>query len=393
MTRKRDAAPSDAPRPPARRTPRAGRADSTEGLRSARVLCVVPPKARKDLAQHLEGKVQSLVSASSADHALGVAGAGAFDLILVADTVPDADGPELIDRLARLCPSAALVMVSDGSDLDDAVEAMRRGASEIASWTDAPARLVARLEAALARARQQRRLAAHATRRVDRLRRLCRALNLSRHDLQTRLDVMRRDIAAHKANTQHAIEQTTLASEFGTLVRQELDVESLLRSVLEYVLPKTGPTNAAVFLPSSSGDYSLGAYVNYDVPKDTAEVLLETLAGVIAPEFDEDQDVSILATRESLESRLGEDTYWLENASLCVLPCLHEGECLAVVALFRDRACPFPESLLSPLRIIREIFARQLARIIRTHHRHLPKHKWGSLGDDGDGLDDLDLAA
>ena len=48
-----------------------------------------------------------------------------------------------------------------------------------------------------------------------------------------------------------------LATEFGSLIRRELDIESLLRTVLEFVLTKSGPTNAAIFLPASSGDFSL----------------------------------------------------------------------------------------------------------------------------------------
>ena len=42
------------------------------------------------------------------------------------------------------------------------------------------------------------------------------------------------------------------------------------------------------------------------------------------------------------------------------------------------------------------MFAAQLARVIRVHHRHLPKHKWGRIGDPetGTGSDDeSDLAA
>ena len=70
----------------------------------------------------------------------------------------------------------------------------------------------------------------------------------------------------------------TLASEFNSLIRQELDLESLLRVSVEFILGKSGPTNAAVFLPAASGDYSLGAYVNYDCPKDSAEVLMDQLA-------------------------------------------------------------------------------------------------------------------
>ena len=55
--------------------------------------------------------------------------------------------------------------------------------------------------------------------------------------------------------------------------------------MLEFTLSKIGSTNAAIFLPTSSGDYSLGAYVNYDIPRDGIEIMLDQLADVLAPNF------------------------------------------------------------------------------------------------------------
>ena len=60
-----------------------------------------------------------------------------------------------------------------------------------------------------------------------------------------------------------------------------------------------------------------------------------------------------------------------------------------MVVLFRDRRNPFPPGALHALKIIRELFGKQLARVIRTHHRHVPKNQWGGFK----GGDDIDLAA
>ena len=45
-----------------------------------------------------------------------------------------------------------------------------------------------------------------------------------------------------------------------------------------HLLTKTGPTNAAVFLPDSVDHYGLGAYVNYDCPRESIAALLDALA-------------------------------------------------------------------------------------------------------------------
>jgi hypothetical protein len=60
-----------------------------------------------------------------------------------------------------------------------------------------------------------------------------------------------------------------------------------------------------------------------------------------------------------------------------------------VVVLFRDRRNPFNPAALHALKIIRELFGKQLGRVIKTHTRHQPKNQWGGFS----GGDDIDLAA
>jgi hypothetical protein len=188
----------------------------------------------------------------------------------------------------------------------------------------------------------------------------------------------------------------TVASEFNSLIRQELDIEGLLRSVLEYLLTKTGPTNAAIFLPSASGDFTLGAYVNYDGPKDSGEVLLDHLAAALAPRFESEHGVVHLCGRDEIAARLGECAEWLGDASMSAFACHNEEECLAVCVVFRDRRVPFPADTGPVLETISALFAKQLTRVVKVHHRHLPPSQWGTdcgPADDDDGAPDIDLAA
>ena len=78
----------------------------------------------------------------------------------------------------------------------------------------------------------------------------------------------------------------SMAAQFETILRQDLDLESVLRTTLEYALKKVGSTNGAIFLPNSCGDFTLGAYVNFDLPRDTAETLIAQLADTLAPACD-----------------------------------------------------------------------------------------------------------
>jgi hypothetical protein len=195
------------------------------------------------------------------------------------------------------------------------------------------------------------------------------------------------ELAEHMKNV-------TTVSEFKGLIRGELDIEQLLRSTLEFVLARSGPTNAAVFLPTTSGDYSLGAYVNYDCPKETCDVLLDHLANAVAPRFENVQGMAHLTTADELDEYLDKDADWMRDSHVVGFPCTHGEECLAIFMLFRDQRSPFQQPLLDQVKTVGELFAAQLARVIHIHHRHLPKNKWGMIGDPPAETDDYgDMAA
>jgi hypothetical protein len=248
------------------------------------------------------------------------------------------------------------------------------------------------LVGALRTAFDRTRLARDREARIERLTRVCRRLNQARHEVTKQVSSLCGDMVNAYEELSGQVLHISIASEFNSLIRQELDVESLLRTALEYILAKTGPTNAAVFLPATSSDFSLGAYVNYDCPKDAADVLLDHLAGIVAPRMEGQTELKVLCGDQELHDFLGDDAHWLSGNNAITFACHHDGECLAVVILFRDRRNPFAASLVPGLRIIADLFGKQLARVIHIHHRHLPKDKWGGFGAD-EGEDDIDLAA
>jgi hypothetical protein len=172
------------------------------------------------------------------------------------------------------------------------------------------------------------------------------------------------------------IDLVTVRAEFGVLARLELDVESLLRTTREYVLHKIGPTNAAVFLPTAGQDFTLGAYVNYDCPKDCVDLLLDHVAASVAPAIEADPSMRLHRGDEALDDLMGDHAAWLTGCEAVTFAAEHEGEMLAAVALFRDDRDPFDSRTLRRLEVIGDILAQQLARIIRVHHRHLPVDKW-----------------
>ncbi|MFG0284489.1 MAG: hypothetical protein ACF8R7_08725, partial [Phycisphaerales bacterium JB039] len=247
----------------------------------------------------------------------------------------------------------------------------------------------------LAQATARARLAQARQRSLEHLQRLCRRLDADRSEITEQLSSLCADLAGAYEEMTDQIDQVSVASEFGALARQELDVESLLRTALEFILAKVGSTNAAIFLPSTTGDWSLGAYVNFDRPRDTIDVLLDGLGATLAPRMAREHEVLLAARADEFSALIGDESIWLGDCGGMVFSCREEHECLAVVCLFRDERTPFDEEMRSTMETIASLFGRQLGRIVHIHHRHLPKDQWGAFESDSDeGWDEgLDLAA
>lgn len=355
--------------------------------RAVRVLAVTGRgSVQRRIGSMLHARVESLIIVDTAREARALANAGRIDLMIVEQALEGVDGIDLLDELTTMHPTAVAVVLGKPADTEDAVRAMRCGACDLISMKDKPAEILRRLLAACKRADRVRQRDA----RVDRLKKLCHKLNDARQEVSGQIGGLCNDLVDAYRDLSDQFGEVKMASELDSLLRQELEIESLLRTLLEFTLAKVGSTNAAVFLPTSTGDYSLGAYVNYDVPKDSAELMLDQLADTLAPAFENRNTVALLEGHEDMERVLGPDAHWLEDSTALVVGCEEEDECLAVLALFRDRSRGFEEEDVRTLSVIAELFGKQLSRVIHIHHRHIPRDEWGAIDDPmtDDGYDD-----
>lgn len=307
--------------------------------------------------------------------------------------VHDDNSPQSWEPLQSLAERGhACVLISEAPCEALLARALRAGFLDVLPLRLPRAEFLTRLAETQARQISRTRREAAALHRASRLSALCKGLLKSRRELVANFTTLCGDMAATTSDLSSQLDLAALASEFNSLIRQELDIEGLLRTVLEFALPRIGNTNAAIFLPATSGEFSLGAYVNFDCPRDSAEVLLEHMSNCVAPAFEHEQNIAVLPTHADLVQKLGNHAHWIEDSTLLAFSCRHDNECLAIVTLFRDRKTPFAAGQFPMLRVIRDLFARQLARVIHTHHRHLPREKWGHFGEP-EGGSDMDLAA
>lgn len=338
---------------------------------------VVTPRAsvRRRITSMLHGQLESLEFADDRSQAIEQVMTNDCDLVIIERALPSDDGIDLLQELSMNHPAIVGVIVGQVENTEDAVRAMRAGACDVISIQSRSAETARRLMESVKRAQRIRRRDA----RVDRLKKLCHKLDSARREVSGQVGDLCNDLVEAYKDLSDQFGDVKLATELNAIMRQELDIESLLRTMLEFTLSKVGSTNAAVFLPTSSGDYSLGAYVNYDIPKDAAEVMLDQLADSMAPQFEETDGVINLRGYDDMYEVMGNDAHWLDDHAAMIISCVHDDECLGVLTLFRNHTKPFCEEDERTLSVIAKLFGEQLGRVIHVHHRHLPKDQWGAI--------------
>ena len=143
-----------------------------------------------------------------------------------------------------------------------------------------------------------------------------------------------------------------------------------------------------MFLPDADKNYGLGAYVNYDCPRESISVLLDHLGHHICPQMAQEDDLVAFDDAREFADWIDADAELFANSQIVAFSCRHRGECLAVVVLFRKTSEPYGDDLAATLDTMRGIFAEQLSNIIKVHHRARPSWPSEACEDDGDDYGD-----
>ncbi|MBC02724.1 MAG: hypothetical protein CMJ34_05390 [Phycisphaerae bacterium] len=278
--------------------------------------------------------------------------------------IPACDFDESISAdIRRLQPNASVVVVAATARVEEVTRTMRLGASDFLPGDLDADQVEDRLVQAIERSRAlvtRDRVAHRLAELGGRIEPADEPISMPVEDAVGDVDdVMIDDDSGRVA----------MCSEFRTLLRQELDVEDLLRTALEYLLVKTGPTNAAVFLAGGDGRFGLGAYVNYEHPRRSVEPMLQRLADEACPRLSSEEDILRFDDANEFIADCELETTIEDGLEMIAVPCLHEGECLAILYMFRGGESTFSDSVGADLDALRGILADQLATLIRIHNR------------------------
>lgn len=105
--------------------------DSRARPASARILVVDDELLIRDtLAEYLTQEGCAVTTCANAEEALGKAAQTRFDVALCDVQLPDLDGLQLLERMQRLSPETAVLLITAYATVENAVEAFQRGASD-----------------------------------------------------------------------------------------------------------------------------------------------------------------------------------------------------------------------------------------------------------------------
>jgi len=335
-------------------------------------------QVRQTIADAIDTDTTAVVEAATLEQANLLMEQGPIDVALVNSDLPDGSALQLAGDLKRKQQAAQTIMMSEQADVQQAVDSMRAGASDLIARPVNLNELNERLGEAIERYKSD----AIRMHRLRRLRRLCKKLNQARLDVSRQVDILCTDLVTAYQELAHQVADAALPDELAAELGNDLDLETVLKRTLEHLLSKIGPTNAAIFMPSPMEGYTLGGYVNYNCDKGTADMLLQHLADVVAPRVAEQLGPVHFTDNAALHAWIGDDATYLEDCHVMAVPCIQDGEVLAVVVLFRDASEPFHQQLHKELDGFANTLGMHLAKIVRVHYRHLPDYD-AADGDEG----------
>ncbi len=333
----------------------------------------------ESIAHAVRTEARRIVHAASLSAARTMLHGERIDLVLIDAMLPDGDGVGFAAEVSRTHPMTKTIIVTGHATTDRAVAALRAGAVDFLSKPFDIQDLNSRVGEALRRQRRD----TQRDRRIDRLRKLCKQLNQARHDISQQVDILCNDLVTAYQELACQVQHIEMTGELRSALAEELDIEQTLRRTLEFILQKVGPTNAVIFLPNSTGGYSVGGFVNYSNTRESTQVMLEHLADRMAPMLGEESELLHFTERTALEHWLGEPCGWFAGSHVLAGPCVDDqGQPLAGICLFRDEAEPFDDEAIALMTAVCPLMAGHLVKVIRVHHRHKDLFEDEAPGDD-----------
>ena len=289
----------------------------------------------------------------------------------------------LFESVSLLSPSTIVIGYSSNPNPNKVIQFIRNGGSDFLNIPKDLNRVTERTCALLHKQQEEKETQDRANYAI----RLCDKMNEARHLAEETNDALNNELANVNCETQKKMQQCAIGAEFQTLLNQELEVESMLRTALGYMLTRVGAMNAVVYLREGMGDWGIGAYINYDRQPEQFQSLIDTIGPAVCPVISSEECVKHVKNGGVFADTMGLDSTDFSGNEVVSYGCFSGDQCMAVIVLFRDESRTFNTEAIDTIETIRPIFGQQLDTIVKIHRR--AESRWPSESvDDDDWLND-----
>ena len=169
----------------------------------------------------------------------------------------------------------------------------------------------------------------------------------------------------------HGESAVALQSEFRDLLSQTLDLEEILEISLSFLGERVARANIALFLFNGMEEkWELGAYLTMDCPRRSIEPLIRVLGDEVSPEIASGNELMRFDDSREFFHELGITDPTAIRSQLVGWSCFsRDGQCLAVIYMFRDQTVGFSDDLADVIDHLRGEIAEQISRAIKIHLR------------------------
>jgi FixJ family two-component response regulator len=289
-----------------------------------------------------------------------------IDLLVTDLHLPDGDGMGLIGLLQEKTPTSGAVVMTGDATVSTAIRAFRAGSFDFLPKPFSAELLSDRVETALKR----QKIAARTEKRLGRLKTAVRQLNLARHTVSKKVDLLCNDLVGAYGELARQMDNVRTVESYRKLLNSSHDLEQMLCHSMDWILKNLGYCNVAVYLAGESKEYELGAYMKYTI-QGTPQ-LTDAMKHGIVPLSVRENIVHIPAVGAA-GTLTPVELQTLAGQTILASNCLYLGESLASMVLFRDSKTPFSDADKETVKAISSIFATCLAAIVRREE-----------GEDGD---------
>jgi response regulator of citrate/malate metabolism len=300
-----------------------------------------------------------VISAANLDEANRALACERIDLLLLDVNLPDGNGMTLLPALREKHPAAEAVVLTGYASLEGTITAMRAGVIDLLPKPFSADDLRDRVRKAL----ERQSITSKQDKRLDRLRRAVRRLNLSRRMVSKKVDLLCNDLISAYGELSKQMDAVRTQEAFRKLLNEAGDLEQLLCHTMDWILRHAGYCNVAIWLASDAQNNELGAYMKYTIPGDKA--LTESMKQGLLP-LTAQEGFLHLQPQELADFLTTEECRQLKDQTILAANCTYLGETLATMIAFRDGRSPFSEEDAAMMKTISPIFATILAATVRA---------------------------